>query len=91
MAKRKFQVHLPPPGRTIRSELLGEIEHFRHKHGMPQTKFGFLALGDGNFLERFKKGRDLHLGTVEVVRDFMRDYEAEQKTSRDGMVNNRAA
>ena len=57
--------------------LLDEIEAFRTRNGMTPTRFGQLAVGDGNFTRAIRLGRTPSLGTIEKVKKFMRTYRAQ--------------
>lgn len=60
---------------TDRDTLLREIDAFRQREGMTETRFGRAALNDGHFLRRLRHGGNITLRTVERVQAFMRDYD----------------
>ena len=55
-----------------RDTLLREIDAFRAKTGMTETRFGRAALNDGHFVRRLREGGNTTLRTVERVREFIR-------------------
>ncbi len=55
-------------------KLLDEIAEFRAKTGLTATRFGQLAVGDGNFIRAIGQGRTPSLSTIDKVRHFMRTY-----------------
>lgn len=58
----------------IVKELINECEEFRTKVGLTATRFGQLAVGDGNFIRAMRMGRTPSLGTIDKVRQFMKSY-----------------
>lgn len=56
---------------TDRDTLLREIDAFRERVGMSETRFGRAALNDGHFLRRLRQGGNITLRTVERVRAFI--------------------
>jgi hypothetical protein len=52
---------------TDRDTLLREIDAFREREGMSETRFGRAALNDGHFLRRLREGGNITLRTVERV------------------------
>ena len=48
-----------------------EIDAYRQRVGMTETRFGRAALNDGHFLRRLREGGNITLRTVERVRAFM--------------------
>lgn len=58
--------------------ILTEIEGFCQRHGLAETRFGELAMGDKPFVKQLREGRDVRVSTVEKVRAFMASYEAER-------------
>lgn len=76
---RIFNDHLTLPsdcGRmTDRSaQILAEIEHFCATVGLPESRFGELALKDKPFVADLRAGRDVRMSTVEKIRAFMAEY-----------------
>lgn len=60
---------------TIQDELLSEINAFVRKHGLSESGFGKIAMGDFGFVFDLRKGnRSPQIKTVERARDFMRTY-----------------
>jgi len=56
-------------------KLLDEIEDFRDKTGLTQTRFGQLAVSDGNFIRAIREqGRTPSLSTIDKVQQFMKTY-----------------
>lgn len=55
-------------------KLLDEIETFRARNGLSSTRFGQLAVNDGNFTRAMRQGRTPSLATIDRVRAFMKDY-----------------
>ena len=58
---------------TIKS-LLDEIQAFRDRTGLNPTRFGQLAVNDGNFIRAIRSGRTPSLQTLDRVRKFMKTY-----------------
>lgn len=56
---------------TDRETLLHQINAYRERHGVSQTRFGRDALNDGHFVKRLRTGGNVTLRTVERVRAFM--------------------
>lgn len=59
-----------------RNALLSEINAYRARVGMAETRFGRLALNDGHFVRRLREGGNITLRTVDRVRAFMRASES---------------
>lgn len=57
-----------------RDKFLAEIEAFLVKHKMRKTVFARLAGQRFLFVDRLRDGGDVLMGTVDEVRQFMRDY-----------------
>lgn len=56
-------------------KLLADIEAFRDRTGLNPTKFGLLAVNDGNFIRAIRTGvRTPSLATIDRVRQFMKEY-----------------
>lgn len=56
--------------------LLFEIERFRRRHGMAETRFGRLAVKDPRLVHDLRLGRQAQPPMVAKVRRFMADYQA---------------
>lgn len=54
--------------------LLKEIEAFCMAHGLAESRFGELALGDKPFVAQLRAGRDIRMSTARKVRAFMAEY-----------------
>lgn len=51
--------------------ILGKVERYLRQHGIPQTKFGRLAVGDPRLVGDLRNGRELRPGTRARVEAFM--------------------
>lgn len=40
-------------------EILGKVERYLREHGLPQTKFGRLAVGDPRLVGDLRNGREM--------------------------------
>lgn len=70
---------------TIRETLLHEIAAFRLRHGLAETRFGELAVGDGKFVARLLSGQNVGINKVDRVRAFMAQRDGQQDaTSKTG-------
>jgi predicted transcriptional regulator len=58
------------------------VHRFIKKHGIPETKFGTMCMGDTAYVSRLRAGTDTRLSTVDKVRAFMREYEANAKRGK---------
>jgi hypothetical protein len=56
-------------------QLLSDIEAFCERHGMAETRFGELAMGDKPFVKQLREGRNVQMRTADKVRAFMAEYE----------------
>lgn len=56
--------------------LLKEIEAFCMAHGIAESRFGELALGDKPFVSQLRAGRDVRMSTARKLRSFMAEYAA---------------
>lgn len=56
---------------TTVQRLLAEIEAFLADTGMKPTRFGKLALNDGDFIRRMRNGSGITVSTVDRVRAFI--------------------
>ncbi len=57
---------------SVQAELLIEIETFlAQRGGMAETTFGRLAVNDGKFVRRLRKGSNMTLATIERTRQFI--------------------
>lgn len=55
-------------------QLLAEIDAFCARNGMSPTRFGQLALNDGHFVKRLRKGKDVQVTRWYAARRFMEGY-----------------
>lgn len=62
--------------------LAEQVEAFLTLHNMSPVTFGRKALRDPHFVRDLRAGRDLKMSTVDRVRTFMAEYEAEVDTAR---------
>lgn len=62
--------------------LAEQVEAFLTRHDMSPVTFGRKALRDPHFVRDFRAGRDLKMSTVDKVRAFMAEYEADIDTAR---------
>ena len=51
--------------------ILGKVERYLRKHGIPQTKFGRLAVGDPRLVGDLRNGREMRAATLARVEAFM--------------------
>lgn len=51
--------------------ILGKVERYLRKHGIPQTKFGRMAVGDPRLVGDLRNGRELRDGTRARIEAFM--------------------
>lgn len=52
-------------------EILSKVERYLRKHGMPQTKFGRLAVHDPRLVGDLRNGRELRAHTRARVEAFL--------------------
>lgn len=45
-------------------------------HGIAESRFGELALGDKPFVSQLRAGRDVRMSTARKLRSFMAEYAA---------------
>lgn len=62
------------------SQLLSEIEGFLSTRKMAETTFGRAAVNDGKFVGRLRVGKNMTLATIDRVRAFIRDQQAEAQS-----------
>jgi hypothetical protein len=62
--------------------LLSEIDAFLQRTGMTQTQFGQEAMNNGSFVRQLRNGYGVTLRTLDKVRAFMSEWDAEQKRRR---------
>lgn len=62
-------------------QFLTDIEAFCERHGMAETRFGEMAMGDKPFVKQLREGRNVQMRTAEKVRRFMAAYEAEARAA----------
>jgi|GEM_PF-3290637 len=60
--------------KSIRDQLLEEVEEFCAEHGIAESSLGLYALNAGHFMKRVRAGGDMNLKSVERLRAYMRDY-----------------
>jgi hypothetical protein len=58
-----------------REELIEELDSFLDRHGLADTRFGILAVGDGHLVKRIRDGRPIRRSTVLKIRKWMQRYE----------------
>jgi hypothetical protein len=63
---------------TEREKLLAEIDEFLAPRDMLESTVGRLAVHDGKFVGRLRAGADFRSRTAERVREFIRDYKADE-------------
>lgn len=56
-------------------ELVEQLDSFLWKHGLSDTKFGQLSVGDGHLVKRIRDGKTIRRSTVLKVRKFCQRYE----------------
>ena len=59
---------------TSREQFLAEMEQFVSDYGMSAKRFSQMAMNDGSFLFRIRRGGDTTLGTAQKVRKVMAGY-----------------
>lgn len=76
-----------------KEKLLKEIQAFLARHKMAPSRFGRLAMGDPNFLLRFRKNRDrdLRSTTIDRLRRWMAEYRPPRPTRSAGRASKQAA
>jgi len=55
--------------------LLISINRFLKRTGMPATTFGWMAIGDPNFVRNLREGREPRFQTLLRVKKFMSSYQ----------------
>lgn len=60
---------------------LDEIDAFLKANDMSPTAFGMKSLNDPPFVAQVRKGRRVWPETMDKVRSFMKDHEAESQAS----------
>ena len=61
------------------ADILSRVEVFCAKHGIPPSRFGRDAIGDGSLIKDWKAGnRSPTLKTVARIENFMATYEPQQ-------------
>ena len=58
-----------------RDALIQELDIFLDRHGLADTRFGILAVGDGHLVKRIRDGRPIRRSTVLRLRRFMARFE----------------
>ena len=58
-----------------REELIQELDTFLDRHGLADTRFGILAVGDGHLLRRIRDGKTIRRSTVLKIRKWMQRHE----------------
>ncbi len=67
---------------TIRDQFLYDIERFLKRTGIKPAPFGTMVLNDRSFVINLRAGKDVRTRTIEKVRAFMAEYEANQNKPR---------
>jgi predicted transcriptional regulator len=57
--------------------MLIEVSRFLRKHGMSDNRFSLLVGNSSELMRRIRRGAELRPETIEKVRKFMREYDAE--------------
>lgn len=76
---------------TLREQLLAEIDSYCATAGMKETTFGRLAVNDGKFVGRLRGGKDITVGTLERIRDFIAPARTSPPASNDATPRSVAA
>ena len=58
-----------------REELIQELDTFLARHGLADTRFGILSVGDGHLMRRIRDGKTIRRSTVLKIRKFCQRYE----------------
>lgn len=58
-----------------REELIQELDTFLDRHGLADTRFGILSVGDGHLMRRIRDGKTIRRSTVLKIRKFCQRYE----------------
>ncbi|MAH46394.1 hypothetical protein CMI37_11220 [Candidatus Pacearchaeota archaeon] len=56
-------------------DLVEELDSFLWKHGLSDTKFGILSVGDGHLMRRIRDGRPIRRSTVLKIRKWIQRFE----------------
>ena len=56
-------------------ELVEQLDLFLWKHGLSDTKFAILSVGDGHLMRRISDGKTIRRSTVLKIRKFCQRYE----------------
>lgn len=59
---------------STRDKLLARIDAFLKANGIAASAFGTMAIKDSSFVLRLRAGRNIRIGTMERVEEFMRTY-----------------
>ena len=54
-----------------REELIEELDTFLDRHGLADTRFGILTVGDGHLVKRIRDGKTIRRSTVLKIRKWM--------------------
>lgn len=57
----------------VRQALLGEIDAFIEKHHISSRKFGLLVSSNSKLIKQLKE-RNIRIGTIKKIRDWMISY-----------------
>ena len=69
--------------KTLRQELLEEIDAFCERHDMPESVFGLHCLNDKGFVGRLRrKQRDVLSETIDQVKKWMKAYKPPKNPKR---------
>jgi hypothetical protein len=58
-----------------REELIQELDTFLDRHGLADTRFGVLSVGDGHLMRRIRDGKTIRRSTVLKIRKWMQRFE----------------
>lgn len=58
---------------TVSESLLGVIERFCAREGMPETRFGLAAAEDGHLVRRLREDESMTIRRMQRVLEFIRD------------------
>lgn len=70
---------------STRDTLLAEIAEFRKRTGMPETRFGDLAVNDPALILKIKRGRNVTIDMADRLREFMRSYRSKDGKPRPSL------
>ena len=77
--------------KSLREQVLSEIDVFMRKTGISKTRFGAESVGNDKIVDKMRAGVNPRIDTIDAMRDYMREHMEAKKKARAELKAQRSA